>query len=379
MSRESKSAREFEIPELAPAHDASPIHSNTLRTRTKEFTFCRTIISALFAAMVLFVLIPLPALCQSDSLDIVRYTPPKGWTKTPKEGAVAYSHINESTKVFCVLTLYASTPGTGSPSGDFTNRWNELVVRTLGGEANPKTETQTSDGWQVVAGAAAVEIDGVKSYAILTVYSGFGKMSSILAIFNDQSYLAQLDAFAESVKLDKTKVAASPNSSAPANANSAAHKALSGRWAQSTSGTRGLDPSGNVLNSGYYKTEYTFSQDGSYTFKAERWGGYIKSNEFWMTAEIGVFTVDGNLLTVSPTKSTMTLRSREGAVLKTQSNPLERTTYRWNLHYFEGIKQINLILQTDAETRRDGTFGSNSAFPKSYFFSQEYKPEWKFD
>jgi len=97
-----------------------------------------------------------------------------------------------------------------------------------------------------------------------------------------------------------------------------------------------------------------------------------------MTDESGNYTVVGEMLTIIPKKSMTSLKNREGVLLKTQANPLEKTTYKWTLYYFSGIKETDLILHTDTETRRDGPFGSNDLFPKSYLFSQKYILEWKF-
>jgi hypothetical protein len=168
------------------------------------------IIFALFIAQVLCLFVPQIVVCQTETLDIIQYTPPKGWTKTPKEGVMVFSDINKSTNGFCILTVYASTASAGSPQKDFANEWNELIVKPFKAEANPKTETQTEDGWTSVAGAAQIETEGSKSYVIMTVLSGYGRTASVYALLNDQSYLPQLDAFMASIKLDKTKASAAP-------------------------------------------------------------------------------------------------------------------------------------------------------------------------
>jgi hypothetical protein len=336
----------------------------------KELKLTRKITSVLFAIIVFCLFMPQTVFCQTEKLDIVEYTPPKGWTKTPKEGAVTYSYVNQSRTGFGVISVYASTASAGSPAKDFSEAWNELVVRPFKAEANPKTQTQSSDGWQAIAGGAAFEAEGAKAYAILTVFSGFGRTASVLAVFNDESFGAQLEAFTQSIKLDKATVAANPVSM---------DNKLVGSWATSSSGTRGRDQSGNVLDSGYYKRQYTFNRDGSYTFKAERWLGYMKANEYWMTEEQGSYTVAGDVLTVIPKRSITTVKNREGAVVRTQKNELETTGYRWTLHYFAGLQETQLVLQTRAETNRDGAFASSDLFPNSYILGQKYKPEWKFD
>jgi hypothetical protein len=58
----------------------------------------------------------LTTFAQTEKRDIIEYTPPQGCTKTPKEGAVTYSYVNQNRTAFCVITLYASTASAGLPS-----------------------------------------------------------------------------------------------------------------------------------------------------------------------------------------------------------------------------------------------------------------------
>jgi hypothetical protein len=169
-----------------------------------------TIILGLFIAPILCLSAARPIFCQTETLNIIQYTPPKGWAKTTKDGAVVYTDINKAANAFCLLTVYAGTTSAGSPQKDFADEWNESVVKPFKADANPKTQTQTtSEGWQATVGGAQIELDGgIKAAAILTVFSGFGKTASILIIFNDESYLAQANAFIDGIKLDKTKALA---------------------------------------------------------------------------------------------------------------------------------------------------------------------------
>lgn len=338
-----------------------------------------TIIFAIFAAHILSLFVAGPVLAQTEKIDIIQFTSPAGWTKTPKDGLMVYSTTDKNTGGFCLLTVYPSTASAGSPNNDFANEWNEKVAKPFKAEANPKTETQTEDGWTSVSAASQFESDGATSAVMMTVISGYGRTASVLAILNNQEYLSQIDAFMTGIKMDKAQAIADARLSPTVNTvASSSSNSVVGKWAKSFSGTKGRDQSANVLNSEYYKSQYTFNPDGTYIFKAEKWLGYIKSNEFWMTDESGNYTVVGDLLTIIPKRSVTSLKNREGVLLKTEANPLERTAYKWTLYYFSGIKETNLILHTDTETRRDGPFGSNDLFPKSYFFSQKYIPEWKF-
>jgi hypothetical protein len=168
------------------------------------------IIFALFVATIICLYVPQTALSQTEKLGIVQYTPPKGWTKTLKENVVAWSIHNQTTGSFCIITVYGATPGVGNPQNDFTREWNNLVVKPLQAEANPKTETQLADGWTIIAAGAAIEFQGSKAVALLTVFSGFRKTVSVLGVFNDQAYMNQLVAFVGSVELDKAAADKAP-------------------------------------------------------------------------------------------------------------------------------------------------------------------------
>ena len=156
--------------------------------------------------------ISIQSFCQTQTFDIATYTPPKDFKKDSKQGVVTYTHVNTTTGSFCIIAIYASTASAGDEKKDFNNEWKDLVVTPYKAEANPKTETQTTaDGWKAVSGAAAIKLEGIDAYSILTVFSGFGKKVSVLANLNDQSYGATIDAVLENIKLDKTITTAPTN------------------------------------------------------------------------------------------------------------------------------------------------------------------------
>jgi hypothetical protein len=150
-------------------------------------------------------LVSIQGFCQLETFDIATYTPPKNWKKDAGQGVITYSSVDEKAGKFCVLAIYASKTSLGDAQKDFKNEWKELVVTPYSGEANPKTETRvTTDGWTVVAAASLIKLENVDAYAILTVFSGFGKKFSLLAQLNDQLYSAAIDGVLENIKLDKT-------------------------------------------------------------------------------------------------------------------------------------------------------------------------------
>lgn len=169
----------------------------------------------------------------------------------------------------------------------------------------------------------------------------------------------------------------SPSTGQPPTAETVNSKIV-GAWTRSSSSLWGTSPGEVSTNAGYYKCRYIFSKNGTYSFKGESWGGYLRSEEFWTIEENGTFAVSGDSVTVSPQTSRATLRNRDGSVKESQNNQLERVTYKWKTHYFEGIHETNLVLQTSLPTRRDGAFSSNNSFPNAYLYSQGDRLEWRF-
>ena len=165
---------------------------------------------------------------------------------------------------------------------------------------------------------------------------------------------------------------------APAQASTNAGAKVVGVWSKSASSPWGASPGAVATNAGYYKGQYQFKADGYYSFKGESWGGYSRSEEFWTIEETGTYSVEGDSLTVSPAKSTATLRNGAGVVRQSKNNQLEKVTYGWGLHFFEGIGETNLVLRPARQTLRDGGFSANSDFPNSYLYSQNGNLEWRF-
>lgn len=126
---------------------------------------------------------------------------------------------------------------------------------------------------------------------------------------------------------------------------------------------------------GVMRLRYIFKADGSYSFKSER---SSQVRKWWTVEETGSFSVNGDSVTITPKTSKATLRNLDGVVQETRPNELEKVTYKWTTHYFEGIGETNLVLQPPSATSRDGVLGGNSLFPNAYLYSQGDRLEWRF-
>jgi hypothetical protein len=308
-----------------------------------------------------------PIFCQTETLDTVQYTPPKGWVKTPKESAVIYTAVNKTANTFCVLTIHSVTASAGSAEKDFANEWKTFVVTPHKVEENPKTETEIRDGWTLISANTPIESEGIKALAFLVVYSGFGKTTSILAVLNSDTYIQPLAAFLETVKINQAAIVSRPPAppEAPA-ANSSGAPSLVGKWGN---GTAADTVSASTVTFGSNATQkfYQFNADGTYNFVYSGYSGLVgQAGAFHITTqESGVYTVNGDSITITPRKSQSV--SNSGGL---KNNPLETVTYRWTIYYFEGIQTYALILHPDHQTTRDGGFDYVLAFPNSYSYSQ---------
>ncbi|MEQ1761787.1 MAG: hypothetical protein ABL984_01445 [Pyrinomonadaceae bacterium] len=146
---------------------------------------------------------------QTQTLGAIKFTPPAGFAKNATDHAVVYSTVHQNTGQFCFITLYREVASSGSPQKDFASEWDTRVVKPFGGEPTPKTVTEPDNGWTAIAGGSPIDFNGNKAFAFLTVVSGFGKTVSVLGVLNDESFLPKLQAFVESMDVDKT-VASSP-------------------------------------------------------------------------------------------------------------------------------------------------------------------------
>ena len=162
------------------------------------------IILGLFILTAVGLFIPSTAFSQTEKLGIVQYTPPKDWKKNENENVVVFSEVNQKTGGYCFITLYGATTGTGNPKKDFAREWKNRVVTPFNGEVNPKTESDSTDEWTGISGGSAVEFQGSKAAAFLTVFSRGEITFSVLGITNDETYLEKLVAFVSGIKEDKT-------------------------------------------------------------------------------------------------------------------------------------------------------------------------------
>ena len=319
---------------------------------------------ALFLPVLLFVTGFIEA---KETFDVTSFDPPAGWKKETKEGVLIFSKTSV-TGSFCIIGVYQSKESSGDLKTDFENDWQEVIVKPFEVEDPPQMEpVQQVGDWRMLAGGSSFTNDTGTSAVLLTTATGHSRMASIFVIVNDQNFMPAIETFLTSVQF-----------SAPAEPPSAGTDEIAGTWTKSASSPWGISAGEVATNAGYYKSRYQFREDGTYSFKGESWGGYSRSDDWRTIEENGKYVIQGNSLSIIPSSSTLTLRDANGNIRGTQQNALETVTYKWQLHFFEGIGETNLILQPPQQTLRDGAFSGNSSFPNSYLYAQKDNLEWRY-
>lgn len=141
---------------------------------------------------------------QTESFDLVSYTPPAGWQKEVRENLVLYSIIDQQKKTWCQIAIVKSTISKGTIEQDFESEWNELVVKNYNPSEPPQLEeTQEKDGWKIKTGTAAFVFNNSNAFAMITTMSGFERCASIVVTTNCQDYMNEIEATLASVDLKK--------------------------------------------------------------------------------------------------------------------------------------------------------------------------------
>jgi hypothetical protein len=155
-----------------------------------------------FAALLFSAII---SFAQTESFDIAKFTPPPGWKKEIKQSVVNFTIVDNVKKTYCIIGVYNSTVSTGNEQSDFKNEWNELVIKPFGASANPQIDTAIFyDGRKIVIGASKFNNQGNDNIVLLTSYSGFGRVMSVVALMNSSEYQADLKSFLEGLSFNNS-------------------------------------------------------------------------------------------------------------------------------------------------------------------------------
>ncbi len=280
----------------------------------------------------------------------------------------------ESGPSYCAISLTRSVDSGGDPTADFERLWKALAKDGLNASDPQRGKGGDKNGWQAEVGVAAFEKDGLKGAALLTTFTGNGKVVAILSITNSEDFQSDIEAFVDSVKLPQITVQKAP-AATPVAATGEAAK-LIGRWQRTSSSQPTYGNPASWGTAGYTRSRYEFNANGSYTFTERTFR--MTHPVIFIVRENGKYSASGNTLTITPAKSSITAYNKAGgtdalgSVASAQNRKLETVSYKFTFHYFSGIQEWNLVLQADAPTQREGPFSGNTTFNNAWYFDQKY-------
>jgi hypothetical protein len=140
-----------------------------------------------------------------ESFDIATFTPPVGWNREAVDFAASYIITNNKTGSWCRVAIYKSIGSSGDARVDFESEWKNIAERDCKGISAPNPETITEDGWTATSSPGKYQWQEKDAYYLLTSISGYGKVVTITANMNSDSYLKDVEKFMSSIDLIKPK------------------------------------------------------------------------------------------------------------------------------------------------------------------------------
>lgn len=321
------------------------------------------------AALVVGILLLTAMPAAAESLGVWQYVPPKGWPVKADKTAVAYTKIVNPT--FCMIALYVPRVPQADLEHDLAKEWAEVVEARFTTSKVTKQPARTTKQKLTSQTMGATLADANGSYlGQLIVVREETSTGSVMVLSNDEktftTCLPTALAVVDSITAAKALPATAPATPAPTG--------LVAKWGAGVSSTDRT----SGLSYGSIVSQYELRADGTYTFHQETWRGHFSKPEWYIVDESGTYSADGTKLTLSPKTSKGVLKNAEGKVLQTAQPPIEKVTYEWQMHYFSGINDTQLVLTPPSATARDGALSNSVAFPKSYLYSRTYRPQWRF-
>ena len=288
---------------------------------------------------------------QPETFDVATFQAPKGWNKQTGENAIQFSIADK--EVYCLVTLFRSLPGLGSPKENFDASWDTIVKEAVTVSAAPQMfPSDTKGEWLLVGGFAPFEKSGEKGVAVLYTASGYGKMVNALVLTNTQAYEAAITAFLESVSLKKPAVENQPQ--VPANQNGS-QPSLTGNFWKKGGISKGLLGHSD-LSPATFSDTYQFFNNGTYKFT--KVNSQYTAPKWYLEDEEGTYTVTGDTITLTSKKAVFSQHriNREDPPLKSGNLPLSTVQYRFEFWKYDDNWRLLLSPVDGNETKRDGTF-----------------------
>ncbi len=288
---------------------------------------------------------------EPETFDLATFQAPKGWNKQTVDNSIRFSIVDKD--AYCLVTLFRSLPGLGSPKENFDASWDTIVKEVVTVSAAPQMfPSDTRGEWLLVGGFAPFEKSGEKGVAVLYTASGYGKMVNALVLTNTQAYEAAITAFLESVSLNKPAVENQPQVAANQNGS---QPSLTGNSWKKGGVSKGLLGHSD-LSPGSFSDTYQFFSNGTYKFT--KVNSQYTAPKWYLEDEEGTYTITGNTITITSKKAVFSQHriNREDPPLESGNLPLSKVQYRFEFWKADDNWRLLLSPVDGNETKRDGTF-----------------------
>ncbi|MFZ4058151.1 MAG: hypothetical protein ACOYKE_08415 [Ferruginibacter sp.] len=166
---------------------------------------------------------------QTEKYDLLTYTPPAGWKKEAKTNVIVYTKTDQQKGTWCQIGIFKSTTSKGNIEADFNSEWQELVDKPYKiTTTSANNDVEVADGWSIKAGGGTFTFNKQEAIALLTTFSGYNRVVSIVATTNAQTYVQDIQNLVGSIDLIKPAIAAPSN---PTITPSAPTKSVAGKYA----------------------------------------------------------------------------------------------------------------------------------------------------
>ncbi len=319
--------------------------------------------------LVLVLLGSSPALAQKETFDVTSYTVPPGWQKQATDRGVQLAVTDGRTGGYALAIISPALPARGTAAENFSRQWASLVQGTVAGAGEPTLAPPAqSNGWEIVSGTGSYTDRGGRGGAILLCATGYGRTTAVILMTNTSQFQNDIAALIQS--LDLARPAANGPPAAPAAAPSAGPATLAGLWTYNLLESNGRFANGTPMyTAGYFRREYQLNADGTYRFRLKNWSVFQK--EILFVVETGTWKARGNQLALTPAASQAGWWAKAASGRTTEWGPrlragewkAEAVTYTFELHYYSGMNETDLLLTPAQPTERDGR---DTAKPAAY-------------
>lgn len=296
---------------------------------------------------------------QKRAFDVLSFALPNGWQQQQGEAGIQLSTTDKKTGAYAIVVITKSMVSSATASENFNNDWLKLVKGSVQLNSEPALQKPTKEnGWDIVSGSANYTDGNNTGVATLLTATGGGKAVSVVLMTNTKQYQNDLSAFITSLELSRAKQKSVSNSSAPTTEETGKSPVV-GLWKENLLETSGYINGMAQYTAGYFRKEYTFNSNGTYTFMHKTWSVYQKS--IYFAYETGTYAVNGNKLMITPkagkseewSKGADGRTGSWGKLIKSDSRKLAKTTYTFGIKYYSGSQTTALELYHDEPTERE--------------------------